>query len=144
MPSARMDSLPAAVPPPVRAGVDEVLFKAMSLIGIRYRMGGMSPETGFDCSGYVCYVYREALSMSLPRTSDQIGRRGENVPRTNLQAGDLVFFNTMRRPFTHVGIYVGEDRFVHAPSTGGLVRTESLNERYWVQRWNGARRIIGA
>lgn len=128
---------------PLRAGVDEFLFKALSLVGVRYRPGGNTPETGFDCSGYVCYLYREVYSMTLPRTSDAMAavQRGENIPRNALQPGDLVFFNTMRRPYTHVGIYVGEDRMVHAPSSGGLVRVESLNERYWVKRWNGARRI---
>jgi cell wall-associated NlpC family hydrolase len=127
----------------LRRGVDELLFKALSLVGVRYRPGGNSPETGFDCSGYVCYLYREVYSMTLPRTSDAMAavHSGQNVPRTALQPGDLVFFNTMHRPYTHVGIYLGDDRFVHAPSSGGMVRTESLNERYWVKRWNGARRI---
>jgi cell wall-associated NlpC family hydrolase len=128
---------------PLRRGVDELLFKALSLVGVRYRPGGNSPETGFDCSGYVCYLYREVYSMVLPRTSDAMAavQRGENIPRSALQPGDLVFFNTMRRPYTHVGIYLGEDRMIHAPSSGGMVRVESLNERYWVKRWNGARRI---
>ena len=127
---------------PARAGVDELLFKAMSLIGTRYRMGGMSPETGFDCSGFISYLYNDVFAMRLPRTTYGQVERGISVARTDLQPGDLVFFNTMRRPYTHVGLYVAEDRFVHAPSTGGLVRIESLNERYWAQRWNGARRII--
>jgi len=136
-----LQSLPAAAAAPLRAGVEDLLFKALSLVGVRYRPGGSSPETGFDCSGYVCYLYREVFSVTLPRTADGIGQRGENIARSALQPGDLVFFNTMRRPFTHVGIYLGDDRFIHAPSSGGLVRTESLNERYWVKRWDGARRI---
>jgi cell wall-associated NlpC family hydrolase len=140
-----LESVPTPDSPPVgaplRPGIEDLLFKALSLVGVRYRMGGSSPETGFDCSGYVCYLYREVFSMALPRTADGIGQRGQSIARSALQPGDLVFFNTMRRPFTHVGIYLGEDRFVHAPSTGGLVRTESLNERYWVKRWDGARRI---
>ncbi len=133
-----------AVAADVRSNVDELLFKALSLVGTRYRPGGMSPETGFDCSGYVSYLFREVFSMRLPRTSDGIGQRGEHIPRSALQPGDLVFFNTMRRPFTHVGIYLGEDRFIHAPASGGQVRTESLNERYWVKRWDGARRIVSS
>lgn len=136
------EATPAAAGP--RANVDELLFKALSLVGTRYRPGGMSPETGFDCSGYVSYLFREVFAMRLPRTSDGIGQRGEHIARNALLPGDLVFFNTMRRPYTHVGIYLGEDRFIHAPASGGLVRTESLNERYWVKRWDGARRIIGS
>ena len=135
-----LENVPAAAP--LRAGVDDLLFKALSLVGVRYRPGGSTPETGFDCSGYVCYLFREVMSMSLPRTSDAMVRHGENIPRSALKPGDLVFFNTMRRPYTHVGIYLGEDRFVHAPSSGGQVRTESLNERYWVKRWDGARRMV--
>jgi len=137
-PSSSLESLAAA---PLRPGVDELLFKALSLVGVRYRSGGSSPETGFDCSGYVCYLFHEVFSMKLPRTADAMGRHGNEVPRSALAPGDLVFFNTMRRPYTHVGLYIGDERFIHSPSTGGLVRTESLNERYWVQRWNGARRI---
>jgi cell wall-associated NlpC family hydrolase len=141
IPSASLDSMPAAAP--VRPGVDDLLFKALSLVGTRYRPGGSTPETGFDCSGYVCYLFREVFSMSLPRTSDAMGQKGQQIARSALQPGDLVFFNTMRRPFTHVGIYMGDDRFIHSPSSGGLVRVESMNERYWVQRWNGGRRLVG-
>ncbi len=132
---------PAPAIAPQRSAVDELLFKALSLIGVRYRPGGISPSTGFDCSGYVCYLYREVFAMNLPRTADGIGRYGVEVKRADMQPGDLVFFNTMHRPMTHVGIYLGDDQFVHSPASGGLVRTESLNERYWVKRWNGARRI---
>lgn len=139
------NSMPAPVADtpaqPVRSGMDELLFKALSLIGVRYRPGGISPDTGFDCSGYICYLYRSVFSMDLPRTADGIGRRGIAVQRDDMQPGDLVFFNTMHRPMTHVGIYLGDNQFIHSPSSGGLVRTESLNERYWVKRWNGARRI---
>jgi cell wall-associated NlpC family hydrolase len=127
---------------PARPGVDELLFKAMSLIGTRYRMGGMSPDTGFDCSGFVSYLYNDVFALRLPRTTYGMVERGTSVARNELQPGDLVFFNTMRRPYTHVGLYVAEDRFVHAPASGGLVRIESLNERYWAQRWNGARRVL--
>jgi len=127
---------------PAASGVEELLFRALSLVGTRYRPGGSSPETGFDCSGYVAYVFREVLAINLPRTSDAIGQKGLRVARNALQPGDLVFFNTMHRPYTHVGIYLADDRFVHAPSSGGLVRTEDLNLQYWVKRWDGARRIL--
>jgi len=141
---APADSSPAIAPAPAASAMDELLFRALALVGVRYQTGGSSPETGFDCSGYVAYLFREVFSISLPRTSDGIGRHGREVPRSALQPGDLVFFNTMHRPFTHVGIYISDDRFVHAPATGGRVRTEDLNLRYWVQRWDGARRISPA
>jgi len=140
-PSSSLESLAGTAAAPLRPGIDDLLFKALSLVGVRYRPGGISPETGFDCSGYVCYLFREVFSMNLPRTADAMGRRGNEVPRSELAPGDLVFFNTQHRPFTHVGLYIGDERFIHSPASGGLVRTESLNERYWVKRWNGARRV---
>lgn len=136
--NAPMDSVSTL---PVRRGVDELLMRALALVGTRYRPGGNSPETGFDCSGYVGYLFREVFTVTLPRTADGIGRLGENVRKNELQPGDLVFFNTMRRPFTHVGIYLGEERFIHSPASGGMVRTEDLRERYWVRHWDGARRL---
>lgn len=132
---------PGAPLTPGARGVDELLMRALSLVGTRYRMGGSTPESGFDCSGYVAYLFREVFAIDLPRTSDGMVRYGAPVTRRALLPGDLVFFNTMRRPFTHVGIYVSDDRFIHAPSTGGHVRTEDLNLSYWVRRWDGARRI---
>jgi cell wall-associated NlpC family hydrolase len=122
-----------------RAG--ELLFRAMSLIGTRYHRGGNSPETGFDCSGFVGYLYREVMNLRLPRSADEIWRIGQEVDRSTLEPGDLVFYNTMRKPFSHVGVYVGEGKFVHAPASGGAVRTENMDDRYWSRRWNGAKRI---
>jgi cell wall-associated NlpC family hydrolase len=122
-----------------RAG--ELLFRAMALLGTRYHRGGRSPDTGFDCSGFVGYLYQEVLNLRLPRSAWEIWNHGEEVARETLEPGDLVFFNTMRRPFSHVGVFVGDDKFIHAPAAGGVVRTESLNERYWARRWNGAKRI---
>jgi cell wall-associated NlpC family hydrolase len=119
----------------------ELVMHALSFVGIHYRRGGESPETGFDCSGLVRHVFRESLGLALPRTSRDISRMGETVRRDQLQPGDLVFFNTLRRGFSHVGIYLGEHRFVHAPATGGEVRVEDMRQRYWTQRFNGARRI---
>ncbi|OHC63632.1 MAG: hypothetical protein A2045_07925 [Rhodocyclales bacterium GWA2_65_20] len=114
---------------------------ALDLIGIRYRRGGTSPETGFDCSGFVGHVFKEGLGLYLPHSARQISAAGEAVAKSELQPGDLVFFNTMRRAFSHVGIYLGDNKFVHAPRTGGTVRVEDMSESYWRKRFNGARRI---
>ena len=123
------------------ASAGEAVARALDLIGIRYRRGGTLPETGFDCSGFVGYVFREGIGLILPRTSREISLSGEVVKKSELQPGDLVFFNTMRRTFSHVGIYLGNNYFVHAPASGGEVRVESLNATYWGKRFNGARRI---
>lgn len=116
-------------------------IEAMSLIGIHYRRGGNSPEHGLDCSGLVRYVFKEAQGADLPRTSEEISRLGETVNKQDLQPGDLVFFNTLKRTFSHVGIYLGDNKFIHAPSTGGTVRIENMDLSYWRQRFDGARRI---
>jgi cell wall-associated NlpC family hydrolase len=134
---------PPAPDPPLsftsRAG--ELLFHAMALLGTRYARGGGSPDTGFDCSGFVGYLYREVMQMVLPRSAYEIARLGEEVPPHALEPGDLVFYNTLRRPFSHVGIFIGDGKFIHAPASGGAVRTERMDERYWRSRWNGARRL---
>ena len=122
-----------------RAG--EILFRAMALLGTRYHRGGSSPAIGFDCSGFVGYLYREVMNLRLPRSAWEIWKHGDEIARDTLEPGDLVFFNTMRRPYSHVGVFIGDSKFIHAPAAGGVVRTESLNERYWAQRWNGAKRI---
>jgi len=122
-----------------RAG--EAAARALDLVGIRYRRGGTLPETGFDCSGFVGYVFREGIGLILPRTSREISHSGTVVKKSELQPGDLVFFNTMRRTFSHVGIYLGDNFFVHAPASGGEVRVENMNAAYWGKRFNGARRI---
>jgi cell wall-associated NlpC family hydrolase len=122
-------------------GMQTTLDEAMDLLGIRYRRGGTSPETGFDCSGFVRYVFSESLGLSLPHSAAAISQDGERVDKQELQPGDLVFFNTMRRAFSHVGIYLGNNMFVHAPRSGGRVRIEDMGDRYWSRRYNGARRI---
>ena len=132
---------PAAAGASIVHRASELLFRAMSLVGTRYRRGGNSPDTGFDCSGFVGYLFREVLGVRLPRSSNEIWSHGAEIARAALEPGDLVFFNTLRRPFSHVGVYVGDDRFIHAPASGGAVRTENMNERYWARRWDGARRI---
>jgi cell wall-associated NlpC family hydrolase len=116
-------------------------IEAMSLIGIQYRRGGNSPEHGLDCSGLVRYVFREARGAELPRTSAEISKLGENIQKQDLQPGDLVFFNTLKHAFSHVGIYLGDNKFIHSPSAGGAVRIESMDLSYWKARFNGARRI---
>jgi len=136
---------PAAALPPVVHAIDRasgVALQALSHLGTPYRVSGLSPQTGFDCSGLVAYVYREGAGMALPRNTFELSRVGDPVERSALRPGDLVFYNTQRRDYSHVGIYLGEERFIHAPSSGGEVRVENLRADYWARRYNGARRII--
>jgi len=121
----------------------DVLLKGLSAVGVRYRLGGTEPESGFDCSAFVQFVYREAAGLILPRTAKDQAKEGEAVDRADLKPGDLVFFNTMRRAFSHVGIYLGDNYFLHAPSSGGAIRLESMKNSYWQGRYNGARRLLG-
>lgn len=114
----------------------------MGYLGIRYRRGGSSPETGLDCSGLVQNVFRHSIGLQLPRTAADMARLGEKVNKNELLPGDLVFFKTSRRAFSHVGIYVGDGRFLHSPSSGGVVRVESMGKKYWQTRYNGARRLL--
>ena len=122
----------------------EVVFRALALLGVRYRFGGNTPEAGLDCSGLVKLVFQETLGLVLPRRSDDMSRYGQSVQMSDLQPGDLVYFNTMRLPFSHVGIYIGDRRFVHAPSSGGVVRVESMDLDYWMRRFDGARRLLNS
>lgn len=115
--------------------------EALNYLGIRYRYGGDSPDSGFDCSGLVAYSASTSLGLKLPRSAAEIAQHGELIEREALVPGDLVFFNTMGRRYSHVGIYLGEDRFVHSPSAGGKVRIERLSMAYWDKRYNGARRL---
>ncbi|MDR0672473.1 MAG: C40 family peptidase [Zoogloeaceae bacterium] len=122
----------------------EVILKALELVGVRYRMGGDDPLVGLDCSGFVRLVYQDAVDLPLPRTAREQSRMGAEVAaRSELKPGDLVFFNTARRAFSHVGIYLGDDYFLHAPSSGGAVRVENMQKRYWLTRYDGARRLLG-
>lgn len=118
-----------------------MVSEALNHLGIRYRFGGNSPDTGFDCSGLVAYSAERGLGLKLPRNAAEIARQGVAVAKNELQAGDLVFFNTMGRRYSHVGIYLGDDRFVHSPSAGGVVRVENMTMAYWSKRYNGARRL---
>lgn len=119
----------------------EVALQSIGMLGIRYKMGGNSPETGLDCSGLVRHVFKQAWGTVLPRTAEEISRVGAQVERQELRPGDLVFFNTLRRTFSHVGIYLGDNKFIHSPSAGGQVRIESMDLAYWKSRFNGGRRI---
>lgn len=114
---------------------------ALQVLGVKYKFGGESPDTGFDCSGLVGYAAEKSLGLKLPRRSADIARQGISVKRSDLKKGDLVFFNTRGARFSHVGIYLGNHKFVHAPRTGAAVRIESMNVAYWQKRYNGARRL---
>jgi cell wall-associated NlpC family hydrolase len=118
-----------------------VLEKAETMIGVPYSWGGNTPAQGLDCSGFVRYVYAKAAGIVLPRVSSQISRQGVAIAQTDLHPGDLVFFNTTRGTATHVGIYVGEDQFIHAPKKGAFIRIESMKSAYWTRRYYGARRV---
>jgi cell wall-associated NlpC family hydrolase len=120
----------------------DVVVQALALLGTPYRYGGSSPEAGFDCSGLVRHVFASVLRQDLPRRAEEISGVGQAVARAELQPGDLVFFNTLRRAFSHVAIYIGEGRFVHAPARNGRVRIEGMDDRYWAARFNGARRVM--
>jgi cell wall-associated NlpC family hydrolase len=123
------------------ARLSGVLEKAETMIGVPYVWGGNTPAQGLDCSGFVRYVYEKAAGILLPRVSAQISRQGVAVAQTDLHPGDLVFFNTTRGTATHVGIYVGENQFIHAPKKGAFVRIESMKSAYWTRRYYGARRV---
>lgn len=115
---------------------------ALGLLGVDYRFGGSTPEAGLDCSGLVGYVFQQVTGISLPRTTQGLSRMGKKVTVADLKVGDLVFFNTRSLPFSHVGIYLGDNRFVHAPSRGREVEIVSLSASYWRARFNGARRLV--
>jgi len=123
------------------AGQEEITIEAMSLVGIPYRYGGNTPDSGFDCSGLVRYVVARAAGVNLPRTTADMSSIGTPLERDDLASGDLIFFNTTGRAHSHVGIYVGQGKFVHAPNTGGTVRLESLYIPYWARRIDGVRRV---
>ena len=114
---------------------------ALSVLGIKYRYGGEAPNTGFDCSGLVIYAAEKSLGLKLPRRSAEIAREGTSVKRDELKRGDLVFFNTRGHRYSHVGIYLGDRKFVHAPRKGSVVRIEDMDIAYWKKRYNGARRL---
>lgn len=121
----------------------DLVVSAMGFLGVPYRRGGNSAETGFDCSGFVKALYEQTMGLVLPRRANEQATAGQQVDRKDLQPGDLVFFNTMKRAFSHVGIYVGDGKFIHSPKPGAQVRVEDMGVRYWSTRYNGARRVVG-
>jgi cell wall-associated NlpC family hydrolase len=118
-----------------------IIEQALSLTGTPYHYGGSSPETGFDCSGFVRYVFNQFANIDLPRTSASMSTVGQSVRKEELQPGDLIFFNTSRKPFSHVAIYIGDNQFIHAPRKGRNVEVENIEDRYWASRYDGAKRI---
>ncbi len=126
----------------VSTRASDLVLTAMSFIGVRYRYGGNSASTGFDCSGFVRHVYETTLGMALPHNAKQQSREGEKVAENALRPGDLVFFNTLRRAFSHVGIYIGNGQFIHAPRPGERVQIDNLDAPYWARRFDGARRLV--
>lgn len=123
------------------APAQDLLLSAMSLIGVKYKWGGNTPESGLDCSGFVNYVFKNSLNIALPRTALGMSGIGDEIEKDELKAGDLVFFNTMRRKFSHVGIYLGDGRFIHSPRKGRSVEIVDMNQKYWITRFNGGRRM---
>jgi cell wall-associated NlpC family hydrolase len=119
----------------------ELVIQAMGLLGVPYLSGGTSEEKGFDCSGFVRHMYEKSVGLVLPRRAEEQAKVTEEIKRSELKPGDLVFFNTLRRTFSHVGIYVGDGKFIHAPRPGKAVRVDDMREAYWQNRFNGARRV---
>ncbi|HEY9322611.1 MAG TPA: C40 family peptidase [Candidatus Methylopumilus sp.] len=147
--SLNLDASGTASPSEVSPAADQqwkrdialIIDKAYELTGIKYKLGGSRPETGFDCSQFVKYVFEQALNLSLPPSARSLSKMGETIKFEDLQPGDLVFFNTRKSKYSHVGIYVGNNKFIHAPRTGKTIRVESLTKNYWLKRFNGATRV---
>lgn len=125
----------------VTSKASELVFNAMGFLGVPYKWGGNSAETGFDCSGFVRSMYQQTIGLLLPRKAEQQAAATEQIAKADLRPGDLVFFNTMRRAFSHVGIYIGNGKFIHAPKAGSHVRVDNLGGSYWESRFDGARRV---
>ena len=125
----------------VEARASELVINAMGLLGVPYKRGGNSEETGLDCSGFVRNIYEKTAGLLLPRSAAQQAAATQKIDRADLKPGDLVFFNTMRRAFSHVGIYLGDGKFIHAPKPGAEVRVEDMGISYWARRFDGARRV---
>ncbi len=119
----------------------EIILHAISQTGVKYKYGGIAPDSGFDCSGFVRYVFQQAANLTLPHGARAISQVGTKVSKDELQPGDLVFFNTLRSVTSHVGIYVGNNRFIHSPSAGGTISVTDMNDAYWAKRFTGARHI---
>lgn len=125
----------------LEARASELVVNAMGFLGVPYKRGGTNAETGFDCSGFVRAIYEQTAGLMLPRVAAEQAAATEKINRSELKPGDLVFFNTMRRAFSHVGIYIGNGKFIHAPKPGAEVRVEDMSMSYWSKRFDGARRV---
>jgi cell wall-associated NlpC family hydrolase len=126
----------------VAHGTSELVVTAMGFLGVPYRRGGTQGDLGFDCSGFVKAMYEQTLGMVLPRRANEQAAATRQIERRELKPGDLVFFNTLRRTFSHVGIYIGEGKFIHSPKPGAQVRVEDMGVAYWDKRFDGARRVV--
>jgi cell wall-associated NlpC family hydrolase len=126
----------------VRDTASDLVMSAMNFLGVPYRRGGNTESTGFDCSGFTRHIFENSIGLVLPRRADEQASLASllQIKRDELKPGDLVFFNTMRRTFSHVGIYIGDDKFIHSPRSGGAVRIEDMSDSYWARRFTGARR----
>lgn len=140
MPEATVQDTAATAPAADKA--QDILLYALSLNGSQYKFGGHSEDTGFDCSGFVSHVFHRAVGLVLPHNARALSQEGEKISRRELKPGDLVFFNTLRRAFSHVGIYLGDNRFIHASSAiRGDVMISDLSAKYWAKRFEGGRRF---
>ena len=119
----------------------DLVGNAMTFLGVPYRRGGTSASTGFDCSGFVRSMFEQTVGKVLPRRASEQAAATEKIDKQDLKPGDLVFFNTMRQTFSHVGIYVGDNKFIHSPRSGKSVRVEDMRDAYWERRFTGARRV---
>jgi cell wall-associated NlpC family hydrolase len=128
----------------VTVRTSDLVSTAIGFLGIPYLRGGNSAETGFDCSGFVRAIYKDTIGLILPRSADQQANATQKIDKSELKPGDLVFFNTMKRTFSHVGIYLGEGKFIHSPRSGATVRIEDMRIPYWNVRFDGARRVPAA
>ena len=125
-------------------GASDLVVNAMTFLGVPYRRGGTNASTGFDCSGFVRSMFEQTVGKVLPRRASEQAAATEKIDKQDLKPGDLVFFNTMRQTFSHVGIYVGDNKFIHSPRSGQRVRIEDMRDSYWQHRFTGARRVPAA
>jgi len=121
----------------------DLVMTSMGFLGVPYRRGGNTAESGFDCSGFVRAMYEKTVGLVLPRRANEQAAATQTIDQKDLQPGDLVFFNTLKQAFSHVGIYIGEGKFIHSPKPGAQVRVEDMGKSYWQRRFDGARRVVG-
>ena len=126
----------------VTSRASDLVVTAMGFLGVPYRRGGNTVESGFDCSGFVRAMYEKTIGLVLPRRANEQAAATQTIDKKDLQPGDLVFFNTMKHAFSHVGIYIGEGKFIHSPKPGAQVRVEDMGQSYWQRRFDGARRVL--